>query len=1120
MKSTFKRQTNIVLWLRTIPLCLSFTLALLPGCGTKQNEPDATIFQALKSDRTGLTFVNKLTPTPEFNMFKYLYFYNGGGIGAGDFNNDGLIDLFFSANQQQNKLFLNTGGLKFKDVTASAKIPQDGGWATGVSVVDINNDGLLDIYICKVGQYETLKGENQLLICESIGKDGIPVYTDQAKKFGLNFSGFSTQAAFLDYDQDGDLDMYLATHAVHHNGYFRERKFFNNTYDSLSGDRLYRNDNGRFLDVSKVTGINGSAIGYGLGISVGDVNLDGYPDVYVGNDFHENDYLYINQKNGTFSDELSSRTMHTSQFSMGVDIGDVNNDAYPEIISLDMLSPDPYILKRSLGDNDYNIFNMKIGFGYHHQYSRNTLQLNRGNGIFSECGLYSGVYATDWSWAPLWLDFDNDGLKDLFVSNGIPKRLNDMDYVNFISNEEVQEKIRTNRMEEKDMVLIDKFPQIKLNNKFFVNTGNLVFRDDAKNIANDVTTYSNGAIYADLDNDGDLDIVVNNIDEPALLYENKTNNSVANSLQIELTGPATNINAIGTKVILFAGAEMRTYEKFPARGFQSSMEIPLHIGLKNTRPDSIIVIWPDNTYHHVSYDGQSRLTISYRSGLPKFDYHVLNKIDGAPVFADLTSETKLQHKHKENLFVEFDREPLMPHMVSREGPALAVGDANNDGLDDLFIGASRLNPSSVFLQSNTGQFIRSRQLILEADSSYEDVDGCWVDVNNDGHTDLVVASGGNEYFGNDARLSPRVYLNDGNASFSRLGNAFDTLFVNASCIIPFDFTGDGYADLFVGGRSVPWEYGKVPSSYLLENKKDGRFRDVTSQYSAELSQAGFVTDATWVDLDKDGDKDIVLSLEWGGIDAYLNEKGKFTKKALTNKKGWWNFTLPYDFDNDGDIDLIVGNLGLNNRFHASDEHPVRMYYNDFDGNGKKEQLLTYYLGDQEIPFANKDEIQKQIPGIKNRFLYASDFAKASLQDVFTRKKLVEGDTLSVDYLSNAILLNKGNLNFELKPLPWKAQLAPYRDAVVVNANHDGLPDVLLAGNFYNTNIQMGRYDADLGTILINKGKGIFEPGNIQPFQIKGEVRHVSHINVNNTPSIILVRNNDSTMLIRLTRRGK
>lgn len=1095
-------------------------LIFLSACRSVQDKPEA-VFEVLDSSKTGLMFSNKLTPTQEFNMFKYMYFYNGGGIGAGDFNNDGFTDIFMSANQGDNKLYLNKGGLKFTDVTAEAKIPQDGAWSTGVSVVDINNDGLLDIYVCRVGQYETLHGQNQLLICKGISKEGIPFYEDEAKGFGLNFSGFSTQAVFTDYDMDGDLDMFLLNHSVHRNGAFAPRKGFIGTYHPLSGDRIYRNEgNNRFADVTRQTGINSSSISYGLGVAVADINLDGYPDIYVGNDFHENDYLYINQKNGTFAEEINDRMMHTSQFSMGVDVADVNNDGFPEIISMDMLPYDPLILKRSLGEDDYDLFQYKIAAGYNYQYTRNNLQLNRRNGMFSEVGLYSGIYATDWSWAPLWMDFDNDGLKDLFISNGIPKRMNEMDYINFISDREIQNKISANKMEEKDMALVNKFPQIKIPNKLFKNNGDLVFTDINLFIDNDKPSYSNGAVYADFDNDGDLDIVVNNINEAVTIYRNKANDHKDKAFaEIQLRGPDKNINAVGAKMVVYANQGIRTYEKSPVRGFQSSMEGSIHIGLDKTKIDSAFLVWPDNSFQPVQFPrGKPKISLIYTKGLPVFDYTRFGKRWPEPTrpMSDITGQVSLSYAHKENPFPEFDREPLMPHMVSTEGPALSVADINHDGLEDVFIGSARDKKSAIFLQQANGKFIRSTQPALEADSVYEDIDATWIDVNNDGHADLVVASGGNEYFGPDVHQSPRVYLNNGKAVLSKLDHAFDGVFLTASCIVPYDFNGDGSTDLFIGGRAVPWEYGKDPRSYLLQNDGKGHFSDVTATYAKELLQEGMITQAVWFDIDKDGDKDLLTCTEWNGIYAYMNDHGKFTRKTLTDKKGWWNFVLPVDIDNDGDIDLIAGNLGLNSRLRASASEPVKLYYNDFDDNGKKEQVLTYFLDGREIPFANKDELQRQMPVLKKKFLYAADFAKADLSQIFTSEKLSKAKLLSADYFSNAVLINQGNLNFTVQPWPWLAQLSSYRDAVVVDANHDKLPDILLAGNYYSNNIQMGRYDADFGTILLNKGNAHFTAENINGLQVKGEVRHIRRIVINKKEAFILARNNDSAMVIQFT----
>lgn len=1098
------------------PLIVCGLLFVMQSCSNSSKEP--TAFEVLEKEQTGLDFTNQLKPSPEFNMFKYMYFYNGAGVGAGDFNNDGLIDLFFCSNQGDSKLFLNKGKLQFKEITKEANIPEDGSWSTGVSVIDINNDGLLDLYICRVGKYETLKGHNLLLICTGIDKNGIPHYAEKSHEYGLDFTGFSTQAVFFDYDRDGDLDMFLLNHSVHQNGTFAPRASFAGTYSELSGDRMYRNDGIIFTDVTKQSGINSSAISYGLGVAVSDINSDGYPDLYIGNDFHENDYLYINQKNGTFKEELTNRVMHTSQFSMGVDVADVNNDGFPEVISMDMLPSDPYILKRSEGEDTYDIFNLKIGYGYNYQYTRNNLQLNKKNGHFSEIGLYSGVAATDWSWAPLWMDFDNDGKKDLFISNGIPKRMNDIDYINYVSNDQIQNKIKENNLDQADMTLIDKFPQIKIPNKFYNNKGEMVFADWKDRIKGDQPTYSNGAVYADLDNDGDLDIVVNNIDAPVLVYANKANDKNDKAFaSIKLKGTEKNINAIGAKIVLFANAEIRTYEKYPVRGFQSSMEIPLHIGLDQTILDSAFLIWPDNSYQSISFKPtQFQYQFNYQKGLPQFDFRKIiafKPMQGKPMI-DITNTAGLQYSHVENLFNEFNREPLLPHMLSTEGPALAVGDANKDGLDDIFIGASKGYKPGLFLQQPNGKFLKSLQPGFDKDSVYEDVDANWADVNNDGFVDLIVASGGNEFFGQEETLLPRVYLNDGKANFSRLPNAFENIFVTQSTIIPYDFNGDGFVDLFIGGRAIPFAYGQTPNSYLLQNDGKGHFKDVTKTHAKELSQLGMVTQAIWFDIDKDGDKDLLVCSEWGGIDAFINNKGSFTRKQLTDKKGWWNCILPVDIDNDGDIDLIAGNLGLNSRIKASDEKPVKMYFQDFDDNGKKEQVLTYYIGDKELPFANKAELEKQMPILKKKYLYAADFAKANLNDIFESSKLNSAVQYTANYFSSALLLNNGNLQFSVQALPYETQLSAIKDAVVVDANNDNLPDILLVGNYYDNNIQMGRYDANYGTVLINKGKAVLVAENINGLVIKGQVRKIKPILVNKKPSLVIARNNDSAMIIQ------
>ncbi|HEX5669123.1 MAG TPA: VCBS repeat-containing protein, partial [Chitinophagaceae bacterium] len=1034
--------------MRNASIALLFIIMLF-SC--KEKAADKKLFDLLEATSTGIDFSNTLTPRADLNMLKYMYFYNGAGVGAGDFNNDGLVDIFFTANQVSNRLYLNKGNLKFSDVTKPAGIPDDGGWSTGVSVVDINNDGMLDLYVCRVGNYASLKSRNQLLVCQTIDKDGVPHYKDLAADYGLDFSGFSTQASFFDMDRDGDLDMYLMNHSLRYNSTFQPRANFFSTYDSLSGDRLYRNDGSTFTDITRSAGINSSNIGYGLGTCVSDINFDGYPDIYIANDFHENDYLYFNQKNGTFTDEMENRLMHTSQFSMGVDIADMNNDLQPDIVTLDMLPEDPYILKRSLGEDEYNLFRMKLRYGYSYQYTRNQLQLNRGNGVFSEVGFYSGIAASDWSWSALWMDFENDGKKDLFISNGIPRRLNDIDYVNYISNDVMQDKIRADKMDKKDFDLLEKFPQIKLKNKFYSNGGDIRFHDAEDLVANNKPTFSNGAAYADLDNDGDLDLIVNNIDEPAYIYRNNSDNK--NYIKVKAKGDSGNYNAIGARMILFSRDQRITVEKNPVRGFQSSMEIPLQIGKGEMIPDSVLFVWPDMTYQKLD-TGKTDISIQYTRGLPRFTMN-LEAVQPGPLFENISTSSGLEFTHRENEYVEFNREPLLPFMLSIEGPALAVGDMNKDGLDDVFIGAARNAKARLFIQESPGKFRRAFNDVIDADSLFEDVDAVWTDVNGDQFPDLIVAGGGNEYYGADSLMSPRIYVNEAGKRLVRQPLIRGVSFT-PSCILPFDFNGDGKMDLFIGSRTKTFAYGTIPESYIMINDGRGHFTDATQSLAPELKNVGMVKDAEMADLDGDKIEDLVIALEWGGIIAFMNRNGSLVRTPVLALKGWWNFVRPVDIDNDGDMDLIAGNQGENCRIAPTLKEPVRMYYADFDGNGLSEQFLTYYLKGQEIPFANKAELEKQMPGLKKKFLYAEDFAKAGIDQIIDRSKLNEARVYSAETFSNVLLINDGKMKFTMQPLPPEAQFTAYKDALVFDLDGDGWKDILLGGNYYGDAIAMGR----------------------------------------------------------------
>jgi enediyne biosynthesis protein E4 len=1098
-------------------------LGILWGASACQ-KAEKPLFELLSAEKTGIDFSNDLKPTNDLNIFHYMYFYNGGGVGAGDFNNDGLIDLYFTANQKDNKLYLNRGGMKFEEVTKKSfpnMVSGAGFWSNGVSVIDINQDGKLDLYVNVVGGFEGIKGHNLLYICTQITPDGIPIYEEKALQYGLSLEGFGTQAAFFDYDLDGDLDMFQLNHSVHQNGTFGERKQFKGTVSLQAGDRMFSpqlvDGQLKYIEITAKAGIISDVLGYGLGVAVGDVNFDGYPDMYIGNDFHENDYLYINQKNGSFKETLEESMMHTSQFSMGIDIADINNDVFPEIISLDMLPFDREILKRSEGEDSYNIFRHKIRQGYNYQFARNNLQFNNGNGTFSEMGMYAGVYATDWSWSPLLIDFDNNGQKDLFISNGIPKRMNDTDYINFVSTDEIQQKIQQKQFDEADATLIDKLPEIKIPNKFYLNSPGLKFKDLEEQIQNNENSYSNGALYADLDNDGDLDIVSNNINQRAFIYENKANEYAPRneSISLVLKGSEQNRNAIGARVLVFKKDEILSFEKYPVKAFQASMEVPLLIGLgQKASVDSMILIWPDRTFQKIDPKAKNQ-TIAYQKGLKTFDFEGFKqKRQNQNIsFEDLASQVKLDLIHEENDFGEFDREMLIPHKVSTEGPALSVADINHDGLDDVFLGSTKYTLPKVMLQSKNGTFSELKQAIFKKDSLYEEVDAQWIDLNHDTHLDLVVAEGGNEYFGNSPNLYPRLYLNDGKGNLTAKEDAFTNILMTASSVATLDFDKDGHTDLLLGGRATPQAYGRVPKSYLLRNDGTGRFVDVTQQIAPELSEIGFVKNAECIDIDQDKDLDVVLAMEWEGVTVLENQGGKFTKKVISDK-GWWNFTLSFDADGDGDLDILAGNLGQNSRLQASPTEPVRMYVNDFDKNGTVEQIMSYYLAGKELIFANKLEVQKQLPATKKKFLLAKEFAQASIADIVGSSELDEATVLEANLFDNTLLINDGKGNFSPQALPQQAQWSSFYTAQLIDANNDKLPDVLLMGNFYDCNIQMGRYDADYGTVLINQGKGRFEAKQIKNLAIKGQVKRSKSITINGQKAIAVARNNDKMMVLK------
>ena len=808
---------------------------------------------------------------------------------------------------------------------------------------------------------------------------------------------------------------------------------------------------------------------------------------------------------------------------MGVEIADINNDGWNDIYTLDMLPEDPYILKTSLGEDGFNQFKLKLGFGYQHQYARNNLQINNGNGTFSEVGMFANVYASDWSWGTLIFDFDWDGYKDVFVSNGIPRRMNDIDYMNFrLSDDNLKYKTSNNVLEKQEILdIVERIPTIKIPNKFYQNTGQISFTDIHQKILNDENTFSNGTAYADFDGDGDLDIITNNLFDTPFIYKNLTAekrdtiHTDKNFIFIKPIGSPNNIDAIGAKLIIKKkNGEQLIRENFPTRGYQSSVQEGLYLGIgKKELIEEIILIWPDHSYETILPKFNQVEAIRWRAGLPKFDFLNFYKKTPQFNFKDITETTQLNYKHKENPFVEFNRERLMPHMVSSDGPALAVGDVNGDGLEDVFLGSAKFERSQLFIQQSDGTFEKNTPMAIVEDSIFEDVDAVFIDIDNDNDLDLAIAAGGNEFKGTSEPLKQRIYLNEGNGVFFEkiyLPNAY----VTASCILPTDINQDGKIDIFIGGRAVTSNYGVVPSSYLFLNKGNGEFEDVTDKYSKSLQKAGLVKDGKWVDIDKDGDEDLILATEWNPIQIYINENQQLIRHDINDMTGWWSFVMPYDVDNDGDIDLVAGNLGENTRFEPTKKEPVRMYLNDFDDNGKVEQILTYYMNGKEIPFANHAELTMQLPHLKKNYILSKDLARASLEDILGKKKLKTSIKYEVNTFQSMYFENKGNLKFDAKPLPDVLQWSSMESAFLQDLDADGIQDLLIGGNFYDSNIEMGRYDSNFGNVLkLNKeGLKSFSLGEVS---VKGQVRHIQSIRINGKSCFIFAKNNEPVQVLQL-----
>lgn len=1083
-----------------------FILTLALSC-TEKKEETPTLFKSIDPETSGISFRNDLPFDEEFNIFTYRNFYNGGGVALGDVNNDGLLDIYFTANLGPNKLYLNKGDFKFEDVTDISGTSGTRAWSTGVAMADVNGDGFLDIYVCNSGDIAGDNKQNELFINQGDG-----TFSEEAEAYGLADQGFSTHAVFFDYDKDGDLDVYLLNNSYQAIGSFNKMQNERPKRDAVGGDKLFRNDDGKFIDVSEEAGIYGSLIGFGLGITIGDVNQDSWPDIFISNDFFEKDYLYINNQDGTFTESMESAMRSISTASMGADIADINGDGLLDIFVTDMLPEPQQRLKQITTFENWDKFIFNKTHGYHYQFSRNMLHINNGDGTFSEMGRLANMEATDWSWGALIFDMDNDGKRDLFVANGIYQDITDLDYLNFIDDDATKSKI-ISQEGVNYKALIDPIPINPIPNYAYRNLGDLEFENTTNAWGFGKAIHSNGGAYGDLNNDGTLDLVVNNVNNFPSLFKNIGRELYPenHSLQIKLIGKYKNTQAVGAQVKLFAGDQIFYAEQMPNRGFESSVDPKLTIGIGNIKAvDQVKILWPDGSFTQVeNVPADQLLTLKWSEAKPLAEGEIFFEEAATPFFQK-EIEHRLDYTHQENQMVDFDRDRLIFHMYSTEGPAFAKADVNGDGIEDLFFGGAKGFSGQLHLGSKSGNYTLSKQAAFENDSISEDMDAVFFDANGDGTLDLFVASGGNESELVAPELTDRLYLNDGKGNFTKSKQSgFNSNRASSSVVQVIDLNEDGSPDLFVGGRLVPFQYGAPANSSIWINDGKGNFTEQTSTLAPEMKEIGMITDAKVVDWDDDGKKDLVLVGEWIAPIFFRNTGGQFQKiemPELDNLKGWYRTLEIADLDNNGLPDLIIGNNGLNSRFKVSQSTPVRMYLNDFDQNGSIEHIFTRQEGDAQVPYTLKHDLERQIPSVKKQYMRYSNYNNQMLTDIFPQEIIDSSIVNEVNSLESGILMNNGNGKFTWKPFPRMAQRSYVFAIHVTDLNGDGKQDLILGGNLFNAKPDVGKYDASYGDVLLGKGDGSFDfwPNYKNGLKLDGDIRAFSSLGEGN---LLVVKNN-------------